>query len=147
MGESICIDCGLEHESLAVEIVNQTLRRRAVRSKHMLRMGSGGGSWAFLAPLIDAHIGEIEQIEITDDAGTVYLASAETFKKYAFQRDLGAGPQWILPLAFWHKVPMLTKAERATATERAPRQPEQASLFAMRGGETYRGRRPQRRAA
>lgn len=100
MSNDLCPSCGLEHGRLAVTITAGVLFREARGSVHRLRLG--GGAWAFLASLIDRHLGEIERIQIADvESGMIYHTDIWNFQRHSFRRDLGSGPQIVLPLRYW----------------------------------------------
>ncbi len=98
--ESRCFLCGLDHWRLGVQIRNGVLRRRAKGSKHLLRMHNG--AWGFDIKLFKEHSGDFDQIEVRDvESGNVYIASTQVFEDHAFVKNLGWGPQMILPLEHW----------------------------------------------
>lgn len=152
MTNDLCPTCELNHSRLGVSLEGSTLYREARGSAHRLRLA--GGAWAFLASLIDQHLGEIERLQINDsESGIVYHVSIWDFMRHSFRQDLGSGEQLILPLRFWltldtrggpFDAPMLQPSER----EEIAAQLTQPKLFETPGPALYfrkgQGQRPRR---
>lgn len=66
-------------------------------------------------------------VKITDtETGTVYIATLDTFERYAVPFNRGSGPQVVLPLGYWR---VNGQPPRLGQPEPDPDAPRQLSLF------------------
>ena len=112
-----CERCGLHHETLNVAVGDGLLFRRARASQHRLRLF--GGAWGFSARLIDAHLAEIERVQVLDEeTAQLFECGWKTLLREGVRRvlDPRAGMQIILPLRFWS----VTEARERAAVGAGP---------------------------
>ncbi len=72
-----CNRCGLNHAVLNVEIIGRTLIRKVRGPAHRLK--AYGGAFGFSARFWDAHIAEIDELIVIDEAtGEVFRGKVES---------------------------------------------------------------------
>ena len=116
-------------------LIGRQYHKLVSRPDQILRSPPGFGFdiWAmdfFVLPRVD-------EIVVEDRVnGRVYRSSAENFKQHRIEINRGAGPQYVLPLAYWHAdevAPPRTQSRQAgTPTAPAPPTPTNGSSTSQR---------------
>ena len=120
------VDLVNDHGQPCASIVSDTLRK-TITSKHVLTRPP---AIAFDASHIEAAVaaGVTKVLVRNKETERVYQVSFETFRAKAIRLDRGAGPQWALPLRYWHVDGDQLNVAESPAGERPPASREAVQL-------------------